>query len=74
VSAARVKRALSRLERRSGSCRACGGAGRLAIVIEGEPEPPACPRCGRLHLLRLVGVTEEEFRAEQRNGKAGSAA
>jgi hypothetical protein len=74
VSVRRLKRAVRRLERRTGGCAACGGNGRLAIVLEGEPEPPACPRCGRLRLLRLVGTTEEEFRAEQVNGKTGSAA
>ncbi len=74
VTAARVKRALATLERRAGGCAACGGGGRLVVVIGGGPAPKGCRRCGRMRAIRLVGVTEEGFRAEQEHGKAGSAA
>ncbi len=74
MTAAKIKRALARLERRTGGCAVCGGGGRLVVVIEDEPAPKGCRRCGRLHLLRLVGVTEEAFDAGQEHGEAGSAA
>jgi len=65
--ASRVKR----LEAKTGSCPVCGGAGVLAIVLDQEPAPPGCPRCGRQHLLRAVGITEEQWRAEKRTLQAG---
>jgi hypothetical protein len=39
------------------SCPECGGAGRLAMIIgRDEPEPPGCPCCGRVRVIRIVDV------------------
>lgn len=66
MSVRSLKRAVGRLERRTGGCLVCRGVGRLAIVLGDEPEPPGCRRCGRPPLvMRFVVLTKEEWDAQQ---------
>lgn len=73
---ARVKR-LEKARAKSaagGRCNACGGQGRIAIVMPGDPEPgpnDGCAGCGRVMLIRIEELNTD---AELPPDLAGSAA
>lgn len=57
----RIKRVEKELGLGSGLCPVCQGRGPYHMIIEGQPVPPGCPRCGNRTLVVLRVVTPEEI-------------
>ena len=63
----RLATRVKRLEGRRGACPACGGTGRLAVVLDddGVPAGAGCPRCRRVTIMRIEEITREAWDGQQ---------